>query len=61
MLKGRKNKLREERRKPYMVCVTIGFDLTFDDNDVPHKKQLHEIIGYAETRQTGLQILNEYY
>ncbi len=42
-------KLSGNRRRPYIVRKTIGYK----DNGYP----VHAIIGYAQTRQEGLQIL----
>lgn len=45
-------KLSGNRRRPYAIAKTFGWD----DNG----KQIQKIIGYAETKKEGLEILFEY-
>ena len=45
-------KLSGNRRKPFMIRKTKGF------NDKGHP--IYTIIGYAETREEGLQLLADY-
>lgn len=49
---GSVTKLSGHRRKPFMIKKTVGFN----DKGQP----LIKIIGYAETRESGLQMLAEY-
>lgn len=53
-------KLSGNRRKPYYVRVTDGWELSFDDNNIPHKRQLYIPLGSAETYDEGMQMLKEY-
>lgn len=49
---GSVTKLSGNRRRPYMVKKTVGW------NEKGHP--IYEIIGYTETRDDGLQLLAEY-
>ena len=46
------------RRKPYIVRVTTGY---YHDPDTGKIKQKRGIIGYAKTREEGLQMLAKYH
>lgn len=50
-------KLSGNRRNPYIVRKTIGWDI---DTETGKRKQLYETIGYAPTRAKGLEMLMEY-
>ncbi len=50
-------KMRGKRRKPYMVRRTVGWKY---DPEKDRQVQQFNIIGYAATRQEGLQMLAEY-
>ena len=46
------------RRKPYMVRVTVGYEI----NEKTGKSiQKYGIVGYAKTREEGLQMLAKYH
>jgi len=51
-------KMSGKRRKPYMVRVTTGWTI---DPEKGTKKQTYNVIGYAETKQEGLQMLSDYH
>ena len=46
------------RRKPYMVRITTGYAL---DEAKGKSIQKYAIIGYAKTRQEGMQMLAKYH
>ena len=46
------------RRKPYMVRITTGYVI---DEQNGKAKQTYAIIGYAKTRNEGLQMLAKYH
>ncbi len=50
-------KLSGNRRKPYIVRKTVGWE--FDEETGRHK-QVYVTIGYASTRAKGLEMLMEY-
>lgn len=54
-------RLSGTRRKPWMVRVTAGWDLTSDIDGRPHKRQKYETIGYTESEEEGLLMLEEYH
>ncbi len=45
------------RRRPYMVRVTTGYETSPSGKTI----QKRGIIGYAETREEGLQMLAKYH
>lgn len=53
-------KLSGERRKPYIVRVSIGWDLVEIDGKLK-KKQKYFIIGYTESYEEGNIMLAEYH
>lgn len=46
------------RRRPYIVRITTGYDT---DKQTGKTKQVIGIIGYAKTREEGLQMLAKYH
>lgn len=50
-------KLSGNRRNPYIVCKTVGWDI---DVKTGKHKQIYVTIGYAPTRAKGLEMLMEY-
>ena len=50
-------KLSGNRRNPYIVRKTVGWDI---DTKTDKRKQLYITIGYATTRAKGLEMLMEY-
>ncbi len=46
------------RRKPYIVRITTGYEI---DEEAGKLKQKYGIIGYASTREEGLQMLAKYH
>ena len=50
-------KLSGNRRNPYIVRKTVGWDI---DTETGKRKQLYITIGYAPTRAKGLEMLMEY-
>ena len=50
-------KLSGNRRNPYIVRKTIGWEI---DSITEKRKQLYLTIGYAPTRAKGLEMLMEY-
>lgn len=50
-------KLSGNRRNPYIVRKTIGWDI---DTETGRRKQLYITIGYAPTRAKGLEMLMDY-
>lgn len=48
----------KRRRKPYVVRVTTGYRT---DKETGKTTQLYGIIGYAKTREEGLQMLAKYH
>ena len=55
---GSVKKQSGNRRKPYIVRITIGWEI---DPVTEKKKQKYAVIGYAETKKEGLQMLAEYH
>lgn len=55
---GSVKKLSGNRRRPYMVKITTGWEI---DPVTEKKKQKYAVIGYAETKKEGLQMLAEYH
>ena len=49
------------RRKPFVVCVTTGWDIVIGKDGKPHKRQKKAIIGYAETYEKGMAMLTDYH
>ena len=49
------------RRKPFVVCVTTGWDIVIGKDEKPHKRQKKAIIGYAETYEKGMAMLADYH
>lgn len=54
---GSVTKLSGNRRKPYAVRKTTGWEI---DKKTDTKKQKYVVIGYAKTKSEGLQMLAEY-
>lgn len=50
-------KLSGNRRNPYIVRKTVGWDI---DTETGRRKQLYITIGYAPTRAKGLEMLMDY-
>lgn len=50
-------KLSGNRRNPYIVRKTIGWEI---DENTGKQKQLYLTVGYAPTRAKGLEMLMEY-
>lgn len=50
-------KLSGNRRNPYIVRKTVGWDI---DTETGKRKQLYITIGYAPTRAKGLEMLMDY-
>ena len=50
-------KLSGNRRSPYIVRKTVGWDI---DTETGRRKQLYITIGYAPTRAKGLEMLMDY-
>lgn len=53
-------KLSGDRRRPYMVRVSDGWDL-IEVNGKPKKKQKYFTVGYAETYEEGSIMLADYH
>lgn len=49
-------KLKGNRRKPFMVRVTVGWELS----ETGKQKQIYKTLGYFEKRQDALNALSEY-
>ena len=50
-------KLSGNRRNPYIVRKTVGWDI---DTETGKRKQQYITIGYATTRATGLEEVMDY-
>ena len=50
-------KLSGNRRNPYIVRKTVGWDI---DEETGKAKQLYITIGYAPTRAKGIEMLMDY-
>ena len=46
------------RRLPFMVRITVGYEL---NEETGKQKQKYAILGYAKTREEGLQMLAKYH
>ena len=55
---GSVKKLSGKRRKPYMARITTGWEI---DTVTGKKKQKYATIGYATTKQEGMQMLADYH
>lgn len=51
-------KISGNRRRPYRVRITTDWEI---DMDTMKCRQIRKTIGYAKTRQEGLQMLAEYH
>ena len=55
---GSVTKLSGNRRKPYRVRITTGWEV---DMETMKCNQVRKTIGYAKTRQEAIQMLAEYH
>lgn len=49
------------RRKPFVVSITTGWDIVIGKDEKPRKRQKKAIIGYAETYEKGMAMLADYH
>ena len=55
---GSVKKMSGKRRRPYIVRITSGWEI---NPETGKRKQLFQKIGYAATKQEGLQMLADYH